>query len=138
MGAMGRGVGVVAHTRWDQSRRVDKRGQMSSCVATSLATVKHRSWRLELSSSLSVRISASWPVTVSSWLVMTTNPETVTRRMERIEPSPAIILWRAGGERSWTKWGLGGRRFLVSENIYTRKGRVRDVRTEGDGDMGSR
>ena len=34
-------------------------------------------------------------LTVSSWVVMATMPETVTQRMERMDSSPAVMVWSA-------------------------------------------
>jgi len=48
---------------------------------------------------------------------MATMPERVAQRMERMEPSLAVIGWRAWGERSWTRSGLSWRLFLVSKKI---------------------
>jgi len=38
-------------------------------------------------------ISESWVLTVASWVVITSMPDTVGQRMERIEPSPAFMVW---------------------------------------------
>jgi len=32
---------------------------------------------------------------VSSWVVMATMPETVAQRKERMDPSPAVMVWSA-------------------------------------------
>jgi len=45
---------------------------------------------------------------------MATMPETVAQRMERMDPSPAVMDWSARGERSWTNSGFSWRLFLVS------------------------
>jgi len=42
-----------------------------------------------------LRISESWVLTVSSWEVMATMPETVAQRTERMDPSPAVMVWSA-------------------------------------------
>ena len=49
---------------------------------------------------VSLRISESWELTVSSWAVMATMPESVARRIERMEPLPAVIALSPWGERS--------------------------------------
>jgi len=64
-------------------------------------------------------------------------PEMVAHKMERVEPSLVVIVWRAWGERSWTRSGLSCRLFLVSEKISARKVRGEDGQTERDGDGGS-
>jgi len=33
--------------------------------------------------------------TVSSWVVMATMPETVAQMIDRIDPSPAVMVWSA-------------------------------------------
>ena len=94
-GGPGASRGGRAVPRCDRLRKVDWRGQMSSWVADSLASVEERSWREDRRSLFSLRISASWLVMVSSWVVMATMPEAVAHRMERVEPSPAVMVWRA-------------------------------------------
>ena len=69
--------------------------------------------------------------------VMATMPETVAQRIERIEPSPAVIVWRAWGERSWTRSGFSWRLFLVWEKISARKARGGNGWAEGEGEGGS-
>jgi len=64
-------------------------------------------------------------------------PETVAQRMQRMELSPAVIEWRAWGERSCTKSGLSWRLFLVSAKISARKARGGAGREDGDGEGGS-
>ena len=95
VGAVGRAVGVAVVTRCDRSRKADRRGRISSRVADSLATMEERSWILMRSSRFSLRISDSWVLTVSSWVVMATMPKTVAQRMERVERSPAVMVWSA-------------------------------------------
>jgi len=68
---------------------------------------------------------------------MGTMTETVAHRMQRVEPLPAVMVWRAWDERSWTMSGLSCRLFLVSETISARNARGGDGRTEGDGEGGS-
>ena len=68
---------------------------MSSWVADSLAIFEQMSWRLERSSWFSLQISDMCVVTVSSLVVMATVLETVAQRIERMEPSPAVIDWGA-------------------------------------------
>ena len=61
-----------------------------------------------------------WVVTVSSWVVMATMPDTVAHSMEGMEPSPAVMVCRAWGDRSWTMSGESWRLFLVSAKISAR------------------
>jgi len=75
-------------------------------------------------------------VTVSSWVVMATMPETVAQRLERMEPSLALIVWSAW-EGSWTNSGFSLRLALVSARISARKARGRDGWAEGMGQGGS-
>ena len=110
---------------------------MSSCVADSLATLEESVCRLVRSSWFSLRTSESWSVIVPSWVVMATMPETVAQRMERMDPSPAVMDCRAWGERSCTKSGLSWRLSLVSAKISARKARGGEGREEGDGEGGS-
>ena len=95
VGAVGRAAGAVVVLRCDRSRRADCNGRRSSWVADSLATIEEKSWSLIRRSWFFLRISDSWVVTVSSWVVMATIPETVAQRMQRMEPSPAVIDWSA-------------------------------------------
>ena len=103
MGAVGRPVGTVVVTRCDRSRMVDWWGQMPSWVADSLATLEEKLWRAVLSSWFSFWISESWRVTVSSGMVIATMPENVVHRIERMEPLPALMVWKAWGEKYWTR-----------------------------------
>jgi len=59
-------------------------------------------------------------------------PETVTQRMERKEPTLAVMVCRAWGDRSWTRLGLSWRLFLVSEKISARKARGEEGREDRD------
>jgi len=68
---------------------------------------------------------------------MATMPETVAQRMERMDPSPAVMDWSERGERSWTKSGFSWRLSLVSAKISARKARGGDICPEGDGAAGS-
>jgi len=68
---------------------------------------------------------------------MATMPETVAQRMDRMDPSPAVMDWSKGGERSWTKSGLSWRLSLVSANISARKARGGDVCPEAEAEAGS-
>lgn len=67
---------------------------------------------------------------------MATPPETVGHRMERVKPSPAVIVWRACGEGSWKRSGLSCRLFMVSEEISAINARGGDGETEGDAKWG--
>ena len=95
VGAVWRAVGAVVVTRCDRSRRAEWSGRISSWVGTSLATMEERSWTLVRSSWFSLRISESWVLTLSSWEVMATMPDTVAQRTERMDPSPAVMVWSA-------------------------------------------
>ena len=59
-------------------------------------------------------------------------PETVAQRMERMDPSPAVMDWSERGERSWTKSRFSWRLSLVSAKISPRKARGGDVYPEGE------
>jgi len=63
---------------------------------------------------------------------MATMPETVAESIEGMEPSPAVMVWRAWCERSWTRSGLSWTLFLVSEKISARKARGGEEREQGD------
>ena len=137
VGAAGRAVGAVVVTRCDKSRKAEPSGPISSWVGTSLATMEERSWPLMRSSGFSLRNSESWVLTASCWAVMATMPETVAQRTERMDPLPAVMVWSASGERSWTRSGFNCRLFLVCEKISARKARVGDGCAEGEGEGGS-
>jgi len=62
-------------------------------------------------------------VKVLSWVVMATMSETVAHKMQRVEPSRAVIVWRACGERSWKRLGLSFRLCLVPEKISSSNAR---------------
>jgi len=68
---------------------------------------------------------------------MPTMPETVAQRMERMDPSPAVIDWSKCGERSWTKSRFSWRLSLVSAKISAWKVRGGDVCPEGEGEGGA-
>jgi len=94
--------------------------------------MEERVWRLVRSSWFALRTSESWAVRVSNRVVMAAMPETVAQRMERMEPSVAVMDWRTWGDRSCSRSGLSWRLFLVSEKICARKARGREGREEGD------
>ena len=110
---------------------------MSSCIADWLATLEERLWSLVLRCQFCLRTSVSWAVTESNRAVMGTMPETVAERIERMEPSPAVMDWRAWVVRSWTRSGSSWRPFLDSAKISDRKARGGEGREEGDGEGGS-
>ena len=58
---------------------------------------------------------------VSSWLVIVTILEKVSYRMDRVDPSPAEMVWRACGVRLRTRVGSKWRLCLVSEKTSARK-----------------
>ena len=134
---MGRAGGAAVVTRCDSSRSADWIGLMSSWVGDSLATMEERPWTLRRSSWFSFRISKSWVVTVFIWVVMATMPETVAQRMDRMDPSPAVMDWSERGKRSWTKSGFSWRLSPVSAKISARKERGEDVCPEGEEEGGS-
>jgi len=68
---------------------------------------------------------------------MATLPETVVPRIDRVDPSPAVMDWREHGERFWTKSGFSWRLSLVLARISARKARGGDVCPEGEGEGGS-
>ena len=66
---------------------------------------------------------ASWVDTVSSWLLMATIPETVAHRMDRVDLSPAVMVWWACGVRLGTRVGSSWRLSLTSEKVSAKKAR---------------
>ena len=64
-------------------------------------------------------------------------PETVAEKIERMDPSLAVIDWSARGKRSGTKSRFSWRLFLVSVKISVRKARGGDVCPEVEGEGGS-
>ena len=106
----------------------------SSAEATSLARSDEMSWSLVRSSLFSLERAESWLDTVSSWLVIATMPETVAHRMDRVEPSPAEMVWKAWGFRLGTRAGLRWRLSLVSVKTSTRKAKGGGSLWTGDGD----
>lgn len=99
VGAIRRRGGVGADTRYDTSPPAEMRGRMSFCVTDWFAILEDRSWRSVQSSWLSFTRLDRCFVTVSSWVVMTMMPEMVAHSMESMEPSPAVMVCRAWGER---------------------------------------
>ena len=81
------------------------------------------SWSLVRSSPFSLERAESWLDTVSSWLVIANMPETVAHRMDRVEPSPAEMVWRAWGVRLGTRAGSRWRLSLVSVKTSARTAR---------------
>ena len=67
---------------------------------------------------------------------MITMRETVADSMERMEPSPAEMMLRAWGERSWTSCGGWRSLFRVSEKRSERYSSAGVVLWEGDGEAG--
>jgi len=65
---------------------------------------------------------------------MATIPETGAQRMNRMDPSPAVMDWSERRERSWSKSGLSWRLSLVAAKISARKVRGGDVCPEGEGE----
>ena len=98
-------VGLGAETRWERSRTEVESASRSSAEATSLARTEEMSCSLVRSSPFSLARAESCVDTVSSWLVMATIPETVAHRMDRVDPSPAKMVWRACGVRLGTRVG---------------------------------
>ena len=105
MAAVARVAGLGAETRWERSRTEVESVSRSSAEATSLARTEEMSCSLVRSSPFSLVRAASCVDTVSSWLVMATIPETVAHRMDRVDPSPAEMVWRACGVRLGTRVG---------------------------------
>ena len=68
---------------------------------------------------------------------MATIPETVAHRMDRVDPSPAEMEWRACGVRLGTRVGWSRRLSLVSEKISARKARGGRSLCTGEGEAGS-
>ena len=68
---------------------------------------------------------------------MVTMPETAAHSIDRMEPSPADMVLRAGGERFWTSCGGRRRLSLVSVNRSERNSRGAVVLWEGEGEAGS-
>ena len=68
---------------------------------------------------------------------MATMPETVAQRIERMDPSPAVMDWNERGDRSWTRSGFSWRLSLVSAKISARRASGGDVCPEGEGERGS-
>ena len=97
------------------------RKSKSSADTTSLARTDEMSWSLEGSSPFSFERADSWVDTVSSWLVIATMPETVAHKMDRVEPSPAKIVWRACRVRLGTSAGSRWRLSLVLLKTSARK-----------------
>jgi len=64
-------------------------------------------------------------------------PETVAHRIDRMDPSLAVMDCSERGDRSWTKSGFSWRLFLVSAKISAKKARGGDVCPEGEGEGGS-
>ena len=64
-------------------------------MGTSLATMEEKSWTFVRSYRFSLRISEICVLTVSSWVVMATMPQTLAQRIDRIDPSPAVMVWSA-------------------------------------------
>ena len=108
-GAAGAGaewvVGLGAEKWCDRSRTEVERASRSCAEATSLARTEEMSCKLVRSSPFSLVSAASCVDTVSSWLVIATMPETVAHRMDRIDPFPAEMVWRACGMRLGTRVG---------------------------------
>ena len=116
-------VGLGA-ARWcDRSRTEVNRVSKSSAEAPSLARTEEMSCSLVQSSPFSLARAESCVDTVSSWLVIATTPETVAHRMDRVDPSPAEMVWRACGVRFGTSAGSSWRLSLVSEKTSARKAR---------------
>ena len=88
-------VGLGAETLWERSRTEVDSASRSSAEATSLARTEQMLCSLVRSSPFSLARAESCVDTVSSWLVMATIPETVAHRMDRVDPSPADMVWRA-------------------------------------------
>ena len=97
--------GLGTGRQCDRSRTEVDKVSRSSAEATSLASTKEISWSLVRSSPFSLERAETWLNTVSSWLVMATIPETVVYRMDRVEPSPTKMVWRACGVRLGVGWG---------------------------------
>ena len=89
------------------------------------------------SSVFSLARAASCVDTVSSWLVMATMPETVAHRMDRVDPSPAEMVWRACGVWLGTRVGSSWRLSLVSEKTSARKASGGGSLWTGEGEAGS-
>ena len=137
-GARGGGrEGGGADTRCDRSRRTEVRGRSSSEVVTSFARTEEMSGIFSRSYSFSLESSASRGLTVSSCLLMVTMPETAAQGIDRMEPSPAEMVLRAWGERSWTSCGGRWSLSLISEKRSQRKSRGGVVLGEGEGEAGS-
>ena len=87
--------GVGAETLCDTSRMALLRVQTSSVEAVSFATFDARSsrqlWRVSLFFWRVLRVVLAW----SSCWVIAKMPETVAHSMERMEPSPAEILYNS-------------------------------------------
>jgi len=60
-------------------------------------------------------------------------PDTVANKMKSIEPSLAVMVCRALGERSLAGVEDSWRLFLVSEKVSTRNTRGEKGRLEGEG-----
>jgi len=123
--------------RCDTSQTAELRGEMSSWVTDSFATLEETSWRSVSRSWFSLMRADSWVMTVSSWVGMATMPDTVAHSMEIIDPSLTVMVGRAWGDRSWTRLGEGGRLFLVSAKTSASKVRAEMGRLEGKGEGGS-
>ena len=85
----------------------------------------------------SLERAESWVDTVSSWLVIATIPETLAHRIDRVEPSPAEMVWRAWGVRLGTRAGSRWRLSLVSVKTSARKARGGGSLWTGEGEEGS-
>ena len=66
-----------------------------------------------------------------------TIPETVAYRMDRVDPSPAEMVWRACGVRLGTRVGSSWRLSLVSEKNSARKARGGGTLWTDEGEAGS-
>ena len=87
--------GGGADTRCDRSRRAELSGRSSLEVATSFARTEETLWIFSRSCTFSLESSTRRVLTVSSYLLIVTMPETAAHSIDRMEPSPAEMVLRA-------------------------------------------
>ena len=114
-----------------------ERDSRSSAEATSLARAEGMSWSLVWSTPFSLERAEGWVDTMSSWLVIATIPETVAHRIDRVDLSPAEMVWRACGVRLGTRVGSRYRLSLLTAKTSTRNASGGGSLWTGEGEAGS-
>ena len=92
---------------------------------------------MERCSDFSLRISESWALTGSNWVVMTTMPETVAQRIERMEPSFARYLLECVGGVVLNQVGIQLKAVPGLGEDCCQEGERGDGWPEGEGEAGS-